>query len=727
MADETAQQLGTAILVDLIHGLHQGEAAEDFFAQIARVNQLSLPGNEKASLIECVRMAMAIRNRLELQQQREKGLLAVIESAQDLSSHLDLIGLLRAIVARARNLLGAHVAWFSFYNPEADEMQAQVTDGAIFRETTTMTTKRHLGSSSIVFATKMPFTTTDYLSDQRFQHDPKLDAIFRNEGVAALVGVPLLLENEVVGLLFVADRYHRSHTALEVSILSTLATHAAVAIRNAKTFDLTHQALQKGDIARAALEIHARNVQSASEAHQQLTAMLAQGASLSQLCNRLAEQLEGDILVLDEALQIICRGQAHGNGEADLARFDPYGDRRSAIESAVHESRKTDRSVVAYETEGVVCRVVSITGGSEMIGSILLFTRTDARELSIRIFERSTSVIGIVLVSQERLEIHRNRDAAALLRGLLLSHQYEWASTRERAEQFGLELAQPLSLLLIESDALKGTYIARRLRTLPSLSGVVLDEMDECIAIVCKTPAAQDVVQTCTRLLAGELGIECRGVLSRPTAVAEQLTALYATLRRALFVARRLGAKGILHQHELALYSVLLESQDKSSIDAFLESSLGALLSHDRRKDADLAGTLLCFLDANRNARVVAKRMGIHVNTVRQRLATIETLLGHLGNPTRALELHMALRLWALSRPERTEIDPAGRNGRKSTQPDGTDGNRPDQPERTEIDPARRNGRKSAAPAGATGDRPRPPERPGIDRARRNDRGDRSG
>ena len=51
-------------------------------------------------------MAMAVRNRLELLQQREQGMLAVIESAQDLSSRLNLTSLLRAIVSKARNLLG---------------------------------------------------------------------------------------------------------------------------------------------------------------------------------------------------------------------------------------------------------------------------------------------------------------------------------------------------------------------------------------------------------------------------------------------------------------------------------------------------------------------------------------------------------------------------------------------------------------------------------------------
>jgi GAF domain-containing protein len=35
-----------------------------------------------------------------------------------------------------------------------------------------------------------------------------------------VAGVPLLWEDEVIGLLFVADRYHRTHTAQNISILS---------------------------------------------------------------------------------------------------------------------------------------------------------------------------------------------------------------------------------------------------------------------------------------------------------------------------------------------------------------------------------------------------------------------------------------------------------------------------------------------------------------------------
>ena len=67
------------------------------------------------------------------------------------------------------------------------------------------------------------------------------------------------------------------------------------------------------------------------------------------------------------------------------------------------------------------------------------------------------------------------------------------------------------------------------------------------------------------------------------------------------------------------------------------------------KRGSDLTPTLLCYFDSGQNARLAAKRLDIHVNTVRQRLAGIEEILGYFGDATRGLEIHMALRLWNLS------------------------------------------------------------------------------
>ena len=177
---------------DLIDLLHQGASADEFARRLAQVDALPPDDPGKSALMETVRMAMAVRNRLELHQERERGLLAVIESAQDLSSRLDLQGLLKAIVSRARNLLGSDVAWLSIYDSDAAEFRVLVVDGALSQKTSDMVARRDRGVASIVMTTRLPFTTPDYLHDRRIVHDPKLDDTFREESIAALVGVPLI-------------------------------------------------------------------------------------------------------------------------------------------------------------------------------------------------------------------------------------------------------------------------------------------------------------------------------------------------------------------------------------------------------------------------------------------------------------------------------------------------------------------------------------------------------
>ena len=129
----------------------------------------------------------------------------------------------------------------------------------------------------------------------------------------------------------------------------------------------------------------------------------------------------------------------------------------------------------------------------------------------------------------------------------------------------------------------------------------------------------------------------------------------------------RIGVQGqIVGQDELAIYSTLFETHDQTSLADFLEATIGPLLAHDRKRDSELAATLLAYFDSNQNAKTTAQRLGIHVNTVRQRLATIEDLLGHWGHASRALEIHIALRVCGASsaRPAQarfTQVNEAAR------------------------------------------------------------------
>jgi sugar diacid utilization regulator len=305
--------------------------------------------------------------------------------------------------------------------------------------------------------------------------------------------------------------------------------------------------------------------------------------------------------------------------------------------------------VLAGVAEGESCRVMAVIGGDDVLGSMALFHRGELEDISIRTFERSSSFVGIVLLSQERMEATKSRGASILLRSLVSPRQDEPALLANQAERHGIDLGQPLSLMLIEMDGPSAGYAARRFRTLTPLANVLIDDIDGILVTLCVATRALDVRQTISSWARLESGGPHRGVLSRPVSGPAEVPALYATLKRALVVLRRIGVHGrIVGQNELALYSTLFETHDEASLTAFLDATIGALISHDRKRTSELATTLLTYFDSNQNAKLTAQRLQIHVNTVRQRLATIEDLLGHWGNASRALEIHMALRLWSL-------------------------------------------------------------------------------
>jgi DNA-binding PucR family transcriptional regulator len=80
-----------------------------------------------------------------------------------------------------------------------------------------------------------------------------------------------------------------------------------------------------------------------------------------------------------------------------------------------------------------------------------------------------------------------------------------------------------------------------------------------------------------------------------------------------------------------------------------------------------LAGTLLAYLDCGYNAAEAARSLSLHINTLRQRLEAVDALLVGWRDAGRALEVHVALRLWRLRDPQRFTVptEPAADPGQR--------------------------------------------------------------
>lgn len=93
-----------------------------------------------------------------------------------------------------------------------------------------------------------------------------------------------------------------------------------------------------------------------------------------------------------------------------------------------------------------------------------------------------------------------------------------------------------------------------------------------------------------------------------------------------------------------------LASSDPERARAFVLDELGSL-AEDDDEARRLAATLRAYLEEGLSPRGTARRLGVHENTVANRLKAIETRLGHPVKP-RMTELLVALRLAPLVRPE---------------------------------------------------------------------------
>jgi GAF domain-containing protein len=622
--------------------LQRNAPADEFAVLLERIKDLSSPDVPRAALAQTVEIGLALRDRLVQQQQRERGLVALIDTARDLAALRDLGHVLQAIARRARQLLGCTAAYLAEYSAERNEFCVRATDGAPSEEMKTLKVSSDFGVIGMVLKTKAPQSSSNYLEDSRFKHLETVDRAFQREGIRSILGVPLLVGGEALGVLFVADRYQRSFQPQETSILSTLAAHAAVAIINARAFAEAEAALRQASEANGRLKSQAAEIQLAAEAHDQLTSLLARGGGLSDLCRVVAAKLRGRVQVLDESGRPMTP-DLDAEGTADHRAQRKIDDH---LRNAMRESRTLGGSILVHGTGDESCRVSAVAGGNALLGFLVITRPADLGDFEKRIFERSAVMAGIILLSQERMDRALNRDRGSILRGLLSWQQEEVAAVSDRAMRHGLDLGKPLVLAAVEVEAGLSSQVLRKMKEAPGLGALLIDEIDGLLVMLGGVP---DPESLCEALQGLAKGFPITGVVSQRVKRATDLPRAYQSLKRCVGLLRALDRKGsVALEEELSPYALLFEKQGSEEVEGFLRATVGKLLDYDRKRNCTLAETILSYLDNGHNARRTAAALGVHVNTLRQRFETIQKLLGNWSETRRALEIHLALRLWRL-------------------------------------------------------------------------------
>ena len=144
------------------------------------------------------------------------------------------------------------------------------------------------------------------------------------------------------------------------------------------------------------------------------------------------------------------------------------------------------------------------------------------------------------------------------------------------------------------------------------------------------------------------LGSAVSAGLSSACATALEYADAYREAAEALEAGAGLRGEGrVVRFEELGpdLYLFRMASDPRSRRDPWVRA-LAPLVEHDRQKGSDLLVTLDTYLESRGNRTITAEHLGLHRNTLRQRLTRIEALTGiALAEIQDWLPLHFAVKL----------------------------------------------------------------------------------
>ncbi|MEU8241876.1 GAF domain-containing protein [Actinoplanes missouriensis] len=610
-------------------------ALVEFERPVVSARAAGAPAETIEDLEQAKLRALRVRALLERRRRREEELSALYDTAGDLAGLRDVDAVLRAIVHRVRTLLGVDVSYLTLNDDQHGDTYMRITDGSVAASFQQLRLPPGAGLGGLVALTGTPYATANYPTDPRFEHTTEIDKGVAEEGLIAILGVPLRLGSAVIGVLFAANRAERPFAREEVALLSSLAAHAAVALDTARLLSETQTALAELSAANAVIQAHSESVERAADAHDRMTAVVLRGGGVDDVAADLVGVLPGALVVIDAQGRTVATAQTPGSCA------EPPDPAVVELSEAVAASRSEGRSV---RRDALV--IAAVVAGADNLGALLFRPDRPLTGADQRILERAAQVTALLLLFRRTVA-----DAEAQVRGDLLDDLIsrpvaEPEAARSRAARLGLDVDAPF-VLVVAGDGLRQRALSWARTFAAGRHGLaVMREGRLALLLPGDDPAvaARLVARELTRTLGEAVTAGGAGPARGASAVASAYREAGQCLD-ALFALGRAGSGA--GAADLGYVGLLLgESRD---VAGFVKRVAGPVIEYDERRGTALVRTLEAYFDAGGGLAKAAEGLHVHVNTVTQRLERVGQLLGEdWHQPGRVLDLQLALRLHRL-------------------------------------------------------------------------------
>ena len=466
------------------------------------------------------------------------------------------------------------------------------------------------------------------------RHDPRtVQRTMREWGVRDMLGVPLVFDDEAIGIIYV-DNEDDEHiyTDEQIRVAQAFGSLAALAVRQAALYaQLNRRAV--------VIDRQRRLLEEVAQAHKRLTDAALGGADVGGTVRLLADLVGKPVLFFTPDCEVAAAATPVGL----RAQVAAGPQDRGPLAAMATEAGQRGATVMlpAAPHSGVVHRqlVCPLIANEEVLGYLAVAeVGRSIRPLDVKVVEQGATLVSLLVLAERRQAEAEGQAREDFLNDLL--HGARGASVlHRRAPLFGVDLDRPQVVVRLAVGPEAGlppserrSLLARRLAALrggDTPLTISLPGADMVLLSLPDGPDAQslrEVRRTITAVVE-ELASEVpyRGAaVSKVLRRAEHYADAHRELRSLLEATQRLGhtRPRVVLATELGVARLVL-SGNATDCREFAEELLGPLLRYDTETGSGLVPTLRRYLECAGQIRATARALDVHENTVRYRLARI--------------------------------------------------------------------------------------------------------
>lgn len=400
------------------------------------------------------------------------------------------------------------------------------------------------------------------------------------------------------------------------------------------------------------------------------------GGSMDSLAVMLTELLDAPVLVLDFfANSVLATRSPVPDQYADeawrQAQEGPLGrEFLQEVRAAIDSTRGAAGTLRLHNitTLRLEAQIEPLLVDSQSVGALLTFNSQSPADLQRLMLESAKFALSVQMM---RSVIRFRFESRTLTELFFEIVERRWRDPEDillRARRLGLSMTEPAQMLIVDfpdrpnrtDDQPTGHHqnVERLLRQ-QDVAGHVVSVGSGLVCLL-QQEAGQDaqksgqLAKRISTTLSSSFDREPIVVLGGVCKGLESYATEWDRCWRMIRVARTFGRSGVLAAPEFGPLPMLIGAADSADMRSFVDGAIGPLIAHDRENGTPYLETLAAYVRSGCRSQQCANDMGLHVTTLRYRMARIADLLGiDVDTPDRRFSVELALRLHGLTEESR--------------------------------------------------------------------------